>query len=165
MTRKMSAHTEQVQVRKWNIMASWSHLSEQIPICQDVCPNTLNFLIVSPVVEFAIKYLILYKVCIHIECWRGKIFFKRGQMLMPIYQTPDYIVFKPGTRWPKTGACLVSRNHFCAGCVCVFVWLPPRAQITTNVKWSCSDRLNKFCCFSVFLYCTCYWFYGWAWPY
>ena len=63
-------------------------------------------------------------------------FFKRGQMLIPIYQTPYYIVFKPITRQLKTGACLVSRNHFCAGCVCVCVSAP---EGTNN--YSCEMKL------------------------
>ena len=38
-------------------------------------------------------------------------------------------------------------------CVCLFMY--PEGTITTHMKWSCNNWLNKFCYFSISLYCTC----------
>ena len=75
------------------------------------------------------------------------------------------LIFKPGMRRSKAGTCLVSSNHFCVGHVCVCLCVCPRGhKKLLNMKWSFNNQLNKFCCFSVALYCICYEYYVWAWP-
>ena len=48
---------------------------------------------------------------------------------------------KPGV---LADAHLVSWNCFCLGSWCVCMCPPPRAIITTHVKWTCNNRLNKW---------------------
>ena len=50
---------------------------------------------------------------------------------------------------PVDGACLVSYNCFGAGvcmcaCLCVYVCLPPRLIITSDIKFTLYDWLTKF---------------------
>ena len=75
-----------------------------------------------------------------------------------------------GMCWASSLKCLSTRRapgflklFLSAKSVCVCP--PPRALITTHVKWTRNNWLSKFWCFSVSLYGTSHWFYGWTWPY
>ena len=77
------------------------------------------------------------------------------------------LTFKPGTRQPQAGACLVSKSDpmWMSVCVCVFACVSaPRLLITSGVMWHDMNPIQLVKQVLKLLYGNCSLYREWAWP-